>query len=171
MAHPSVELIQSLRETARRLRNGAHYAWGHHGACNCGNLLQVITPLTEGEILHYAHLGNGEWTELAEEFCGVSNAPVSLVMSKLEQAGLTPTDIHHIEYLSDKQVLQYLPGGFRWLKRNVREDVILYFEAFADMLEEKLLKTVTIDMTAMISTSLTGKERVPKETEVLQAEC
>ncbi|MBL7707880.1 MAG: hypothetical protein JNJ86_02360, partial [Chitinophagaceae bacterium] len=60
---------------------------------------------------------------------------------------------------------------FRWLKRNVRENVILYFEAFADMLEEKLLKTVTIDMTAMISTSLTGKERVQSEAEVLQAEC
>lgn len=171
MAHPSIELINAFRKTAERLRNGAHYAWGHHGACNCGNLLQVITPLKEAEILRYAHSGNGEWTELAEEFCGVSNAPVSLVISKLEQAGLTPTDIHHIEYLSDKQVLQYLPGGFRWLKRNVREDVILYFEAFADMLEEKLLKTVTIDMTAMISTSLTGKERVQSETEVLQAEC
>lgn len=171
MAHPSIELINAFRKTAERLRNGAHYAWGHHGACNCGNLLQVITPLTEAEILHYAHLGNGEWTELAEEFCGVSNAPVSLVISKLEQAGLTPTDIHHIEYLDDKQVLQYLPGGFRWLKRNVRENVILYFEAFADMLEEKLLKTVTIDMTAMISTSLTGKERVQSEAEVLQAEC
>lgn len=171
MAHPSIELINAFRKTAERLRNGAHYAWGHHGACNCGNLLQVITPLTEAEILHYAHLGNGEWTELAEEFCGVSNAPVSLVISKLEQSGLTPTDIHHIEYLSDKQVLQYLPGGFRWLKRNVRENVILYFEAFADMLEEKLLKTVTIDMTAMISTSLTGKERVQSEAEVLQAEC
>ena len=171
MAHPSIELINAFRKTAERLRNGAHYAWGHHGACNCGNLLQVITPLTEAEILHHAHLGNGEWTELAEEFCGVSNAPVSLVISKLEQAGLTPTDIHHIEYLSDKQVLQYLPGGFRWLKRNVREDVILYFEAFAGMLEEKLLKTVTIDMTGMISTSLTGKERVQSEAEVLQAEC
>lgn len=171
MAHPSIELINAFRKTAERLRNGAHYAWGHHGACNCGNLLQVITPLTEAEILHYAHLGNGEWTELAEEFCGVSNAPVGLLVSKLEQAGLTPTDIHHIEYLDDKQVLQYLPGGFRWLKRNVRENVILYFEAFADMLEEKLLKTVTIDMTAMISTSLTGKERVQSEAEVLQAEC
>lgn len=171
MAHPSIELINAFRKTAERLRNGAHYAWGHHGACNCGNLLQVITPLTEAEILHYAHLGNGEWTELAEEFCGVSNAPVGLLVSKLEQAGLTPTDIHHIEYLSDKQVLQYLPGGFRWLKRNVREDVILYFEAFADMLEEKLLKTVSIDMSEMISTSLTGKERVQSEAEVLQAEC
>ncbi len=146
MAKPSIELIEACRETARRLRNGAHYAWGHHGACNCGNLLQVLTPLTEGEILRYAHTSAGEWTELAEEYCSASNAPVNLVMSKLEQAGLTPVDIHHIEYLSDKEVLNYLPDGFRWLKKNVRDDVILYFEAFANMLEEKLIQSIEIKM-------------------------
>jgi hypothetical protein len=145
MAKPSIELIAALRETALRLRNGAHYAWGHHGACNCGNLLQVLTPLTEGEILRFAHTGAGEWTELSEEYCAATNAPVNLVLSKLQQAGLTPTDIHHIEYLTDKEVLKHLPGGFRWLRRNVREDVILYFEAFANLLEEKLLQEVVIN--------------------------
>ena len=146
MAIPSLELVQAFRETARRLRNGAHYAWGHHGACNCGNLLQVITPLTEGEILRYAHSAVGEWKELAEEYCAASNAPVNLVMSKLEQAGLTPVDIRHIEYLSDREVLENLPGGFRWLKKNIREDVILYFETFAELLEEKLILSVDLDM-------------------------
>ena len=139
MAKPTIELIQALRETASRLRLGAHYAWGHHGACNCGNLAQVVTKLTEGEILRYAHHSNGEWTELAQEFCPVTNAPVNLVMTKLEAIGLTSTDIHHIEYLCNKEVLKRLPGGFRWLKRNKREDAIIYFETFADWLEEKLL--------------------------------
>ncbi len=123
-----------------------HYAWGHHAACNCGNLLQVITPLTEGEILRYAHTALGEWTELAEEYCATSNLPVNLVLSKLDQAGLTPVDIRHIECLTDREVLHHLPGGFRWLKKNVREDVILYFEAFADLLEEKLIQSVVINM-------------------------
>ena len=72
------------------------------------------------------------------EYCPSSGAPVDLLISKLEQAGLTPTDIHHIEYLSDRAVLEQLPGGFRWLKRNVREDVILYFEAYACLLEMQL---------------------------------
>lgn len=151
MAKPSIELIEAFRETAKRLRNGAHYAWGHHGACNCGNLVQVLTPLTEGEILRYAHTAKGEWTELAEEYCSVSDAPVNLVMSKLEQSGLTPVDIHHIEYLTDREVLNHLPGGFRWLKRNVREDVILYFEAFANMLEEKLAASIEINMDELTS--------------------
>jgi hypothetical protein len=150
MATPSIDLITAFRETARRLRSGVHYSWGHHGACNCGNLLQVLTPLTEGEILRYAHKAVGDWTELSEEYCATSNAPVNLVMSKLEQAGLTPVDIHHIEYLTEREVLNYLPGGFRWLKRNVREDVILYFEAFANMLEEKLILSVDIDMKELI---------------------
>jgi len=151
MAKASIALIEALRETARRLRGGAHYSWGHHGACNCGNLLQVLTPLTEGEILRYAHTGIGEWSELSEEYCAASNAPVTIVISKLEQAGLTPVDIHHIEYLTDRTVLHYLPGGFRWLKRNVREDVILYFEAFANMLEEKLIASVDLKMDDLLA--------------------
>jgi hypothetical protein len=151
MAQPSLLLINALRETADRLRAGVNYAWGHHGACNCGNLLQVLTPLTEGEILRYAHTANGEWTELAEEYCSATNAPVNMVMSKLMQAGLTSSDIHHIEYLSDRDVLDKLPGGFRWLKKNVREDVILYFEAFATLLEEKMIENVKIDLRELTS--------------------
>lgn len=139
-----MELIDALRTTAVRLKNGAFYAWGNHGACNCGNLLQSVALLSKEEILKYAQSGIGEWTELAEEYCGDTNAPVNLLLQKLEMLGLTPVDIHNIEYLQDKEILNALPGGFRWLKRNVREDVIVYFETFADMLEEKLISKIEI---------------------------
>ena len=138
MAHPSKQLINALRTTAIRLQNGAGYAWGNHGSCNCGNLLQVVTNLSRQEILTFAHTGIGEWTELAEEYCYVTDAPVQMLISSLEKLGLTPTDIHNLEYLEDKSVLRNLPGGFRWLKKNKREDVIIYFNAFADVLEAKL---------------------------------
>jgi len=144
MAYPNIELIAALRETASRLKNGAPYAWGNHGSCNCGNLLQVITDLSKEEILTYAHSGIGEWTELAADYCGITNAPVSLLLKKLQDAGLTPTDIHHLEYLDDRQVLNALPGGFRWLKRNQREDVIIYFETFAQLLEDRLIESVLL---------------------------
>jgi hypothetical protein len=144
MATPNIPLINALRETANRLRAGATYAWGNHGACNCGNLLQVITPLSRQEIMSYAQTGIGEWTELAEEYCGVTNAPVELMLSKLKEVGLTPSDVHNLEYLDNRDVLERLPGGFRWLKRNVREDVILYFETYANVLEEALLSRVDI---------------------------
>lgn len=150
MAHPTIELTEALRETARRLKNGAAYAWGNHGSCNCGNLLQVVTSLSKDEILSFAHSGIGEWTELAEDYCGVTNAPVGLLLSKLQQIGLTPTDIHNLEYLEDRTVLHNLPGGFRWLSRNKREDVIVYFETFARMLEDKLISNIQPDYAALL---------------------
>jgi hypothetical protein len=116
MAKPTRELVDALRATALRLQNGAHYAWGHHGSCNCGHLLQVLTRLDEKEILTYAHTAPGEWTELAAEYCGITQAPVSLLVKKLMEAGLTPTDIHHLEYLTDRTILERLPGGFAGYK-------------------------------------------------------
>jgi hypothetical protein len=144
MAHPNIDLINALREAAKNLRNGAHYAWGHHGSCNCGHVLQVVTQLSKEEIVRHAQTVYGEWTEIAEEYCGVTNAPAYLLVSRLEKMGLTPADIHNLEYLEDRAVLQNLPGGFRWLKKNVREDVIVYFETFASMLEEKLLAGIAL---------------------------
>jgi len=146
MALPTIELIEALRKAAGQIRNGAPYAWGNHGRCNCGNLLQALTGLSQEEILAYAHTGSGEWTELAQEYCGITRAPVDLLISRLNMAGLDPVDIHNIEYLEDRKVLNRLPGGFRWLKRNVREDVVDYFETYADLLEEKLLSSIRLDL-------------------------
>ena len=144
MAHPNLTLIGALRQAAANLRNGAPYAWGNHGSCNCGHVLQVVTHLSKEEILRHAHTGIGEWTEIAEEYCGVTAVPAYLMISKLEAIGLTPTDIHALEYLQDREVLEALPGGFRWLEKNKREDVIAYFEAMANLLEEKLLHYIDI---------------------------
>lgn len=150
MAHPTPELIDGLRKAAATLRKGDFYAWGHHGACNCGHLLQATTRLTKEEIVTYAHSGTGEWTELAEEACPVTDAPVNLLLAKLQQLGCTPTDIHNIEYLEDKEVLNRLPGGFRWLKRNIREHVIVYFETMAELLEERLVRSVQVNYEALL---------------------
>lgn len=153
MANPNIELIDALRTTANRLKKGGYYAWGNHGACNCGNLVQSLTHLNKEEILKYAQTGIGEWTELAEEYCEETNAPVNLLIQKLEMAGLNSTDIHNIEYLSDRTVLNALPGGFRWLKRNARKDVVLYFETFADILEDKLLSKIEIQYDELLKQS------------------
>ncbi len=142
MAEPNIKLIEALRETAGRLRNGAYYAWGHHGGCNCGNLLQVVTQHSKEEILKFAHTGIGEWTELSEDYCPVNDKPVDYIVSQLCRLGLTTSDIHNLEYLEDREVLENLPGGFRWLQKNVREDVIVYFGEFADLLERKLLENL-----------------------------
>jgi hypothetical protein len=151
MAHPNITLITALRNAATQLKEGAHYAWGHHGACNCGNLLQVITKLSKEEILTYAHTSPGEWTEIAEESCQITHTPAGLLIQQLESIGLTTTDIRHIEYLTDRAILEQLEGGFRWLKRNERADVIAYFEAFARLLEDQLVANVQIDFHTLVS--------------------
>jgi hypothetical protein len=156
MAFPNLTLIGALRQAATRLRNGAPYAWGHHGSCNCGHVLQVVTHLTKEEILKSAHTGLGEWTELAEEYRGVTNLPADLMISKLQAIGLTPTDIHCLEYLKDREILNNLPGGFRWLQKNNREDVIIYFETMADMLEQKLLFHIPLPEMAPVSVPVQG---------------
>src|SRR5687768_9513528 len=142
----TLTLIEGLRTAADNLRNGAFYAWGHHGACNCGHLLQVVTHLNRQEIQTYAQTGSGEWTEIVEEACDVTGVPLGLLITKMRALGLTNTDIHNLEYLEDRSVLNNLPGGFRWLKRNKREDVILYFETYADLLEEKFISQVAIQI-------------------------
>jgi hypothetical protein len=144
MAHPNFTLIGALRQAAKNLRDGAYYAWGNHGACNCGHVLQVVTHLSKEEILRYAQTGIGEWTEIAEDYCKVSRAPAHMLIAKLEGIGLTPADINSLEYLKDRNVLNNLPSGFRWLKKNVREDVIVYFETFAQVLEDRLLMLIEI---------------------------
>lgn len=144
MAHPNIKLVNALRQAADNLRNGADYAWGHHGSCNCGHILQVITRLNKQEILEHAQTVCGEWTEIAEEYCGITNAPAYFLISELENLGLTPTDIHNLEYLQDRSVLEALPGGFRWLKRNLREGVIVYFETMANMMAEEALEKVEL---------------------------
>jgi hypothetical protein len=148
MANANSFLINALRQTARRLASGSEYAWGNHGSCNCGNLLQVITALNRKEILRLAHTGIGEWTELAEDYCNVSNLPADQLISHLIEAGLTPSDIHNIEYLEDREILERLPGGFRWLKRNERADVILYLDVMANLLEEKLIAESAVQSTS-----------------------
>jgi len=146
-------LIEGLRTAATNLRSGAFYAWGHHGACNCGHLLQVITKLSKEEIQTYAHTGYGEWTEIVEESCAVTGIPLGLLITELRSLGLTNTDIHNLEYLEDRAVLEHLPGGFRWLKRNQREDVISYFETFANLLEDKMI--AAIDLPAFVDLEMT----------------
>ncbi len=66
------------------------------------------------------------------------------MLKKLQNIDLAPTNIHNIEYLEDHQVLNRLPGGFRWLKKNKREDAIIYLQTFADMSVAQLIGLINI---------------------------
>lgn len=135
MAKPSSALVRLLRETADRLAGGAAYSWSHMGRCNCGHLAQTVTRLDPAEI-HRRALARraGEWREQANDYCGASGVDFEYVLDALFEIGLSPRDVQHLEYLSDPVVLAALPGGFRDLRRNERDDVVLYLRTWADVL-------------------------------------
>ncbi len=144
MARPTPELIYALRKTASNLQQGAPYQWGHMGGCNCGNLAQELTKLDKDQIHRYAMQRHGDWNEQAEDYCETSQMPIDLLINELLNAGLMLEDLKHLERLDDRQVLLRFPLGERFLKHNVRKDVIAYMNAWAELLEEQLLEKITL---------------------------
>jgi hypothetical protein len=151
MARPTPELIEALRRTALKLKNGAPYQWGHMGGCNCGNLAQELTKLNRDQIHQYAMQRYGDWNEQVEDYCSTSQMPIDLVINEMLNAGLMLEDLKHLEKLDDRQVLVRFPLEARFLKHNVRDDVVAYMNAWADLLEEQLLEKITLpDFQAMV---------------------
>ena len=144
MAQAKIELIAALRQTADKLQNGSSYMWGHMGSCNCGNLAQELTQKTKAEIHAYAMQGRGDWNEQLNDYCRVSAMPIDLLIFEMLTAGFSLDDLKNLEKLSDRAVLSRLPIEKRYLRHNVREDVIVYLQEWASMLEEQLLETIKL---------------------------
>jgi len=135
MAHRTHRLIAALRTTAARLDGGAAYQWGHLGQCNCGHLVQTVCGLPTRVIHEWALEREGDWEQLANDYCPTSGHHIDDVIAALLALGMTTDDIGHLEKLDDPRVLDGLPGGARWLRRNDRADVVLYLETWAALLE------------------------------------
>ena len=131
---PSV-LITRLRETARRLRDTDDYRWTHQGRCNCGHLAQTLTGLTAARIHQMAVQSEGEWLDHAHEYCETSQQPIDQVIKQMLSFGLTVDDLADLEYLRSPEVLPWLPPNQRQPDYRRKEDVIAYFETWADVLE------------------------------------
>ena len=138
MARPSRSLVSALRGTAARLASSATYAWGHLGMCNCGHLVQTLCTIPPARIHAIALEGDGDWETLANAYCPTSGHAIDDVITALVEAGLSTDDIGHLEKLDDPAILAVLPGGHRWLRRNDREDVIIYLLTWAGLLEAEL---------------------------------
>jgi hypothetical protein len=137
MAKPSPELIAALRRTADRLQKGALYQWGHMGSCNCGHLAQELTRYSKAEIHQRALLSrSGDWNEQLIDYCPTSGLPLDDVIGELLEAGLDIDDLKHLERLSDPKILQHLPPAERYLRHNLRNDVVKYLQLWAHALED-----------------------------------
>lgn len=138
MAQPDPRLIENLRKTTQRLKDGAQYEWGHMGRCNCGHLIQTVTDMSDYEIVRSIDFELDEWTEHAKLYCDGTNHKVDDIFHSLEDIGFDYKDIVNLEYLSDPHVLSTLPSDRRYLRRNNLDDVIVYMETLADVLEKEL---------------------------------
>lgn len=144
MARASFEVIDALRRTAKKLQSDAPYMWGHMGSCNCGNLAQEITQLTKAQIHAYAMQGRGDWNKQLNEYCGTSQLPMDLLIHELLTSGFELIDLKNLEKLGDDAVLERLPIEKRYLKHNVREDVVVYLNEWASLLEEQYLDSIQL---------------------------
>ncbi|MBB3698980.1 hypothetical protein KMW28_08595 [Flammeovirga yaeyamensis] len=139
MAKSNQLLINKLREAAENITSG-DYMWGHPGKCNCGHLVQAITPMNSKDIYQTAQRQKlDEWSEFANDYCPASGMPVDNMIDTLLDIGLEVDDIPHLEYLSNKKILKALPGGFRYLQKGNREDAAEYMQTWANVLEEELV--------------------------------
>ncbi len=146
MARSSLQLIDALRATALKLHGSNLYQWGHMGACNCGFLAQEITHLRKEEIHTRAMQSHGDWNEQLNDYCPTSGLPMDDLISELLVFGFDIDDLKHLERLSAPKVLQTLTPDKRNLTRNIKADVVLYINTWADLLEAELLNDVQLSI-------------------------
>jgi hypothetical protein len=144
MAKPSIEVVIILRNTAKKLAQSNHYQWGHMGLCNCGFLAQEISHLRKEEIHSWAMQGQGDWSEQLNDFCPTSGLPMDSLIAEMLDCGFDRNDLITLERLSAHEVLHTLPVNERNLMHNVKKDVVRYLNAWADLLELKLLDDIKL---------------------------
>jgi len=175
MAEASNRLIVALRQTAARLaRKETTYQWASFAHCNCGHLAQTITGLDPADIQRRAMRREGDWGHQArsvtprkfpdfdyadrpaldegawEPFdvgaCTVTGAPLDDVLTEMYELGLEPSDVGHLERLSDPAVRRRLGNNTRYFPHHRRENVVAYLEAWADLLEARLEGAIAEDV-------------------------
>lgn len=144
MAVATLNLIDTLRQTAKKLEGSTHYQWGHMGLCNCGFLAQKITRLRKDEIHQRAMERYGDWNEQLNDYCPDSGMRMDDLISEMLVFGFDVCDLKHLEKLSDPYVLQALPLEERNLRHNCREDVVIYLRTWALRLEQDLAAAIEL---------------------------
>lgn len=145
MAHHTLSVIQALRDTAHRLAAQAPYQWGHMGSCNCGHLAQTITKLTKGELHARAMQRYGDWERQLIDYCPTSGLPIDATIDEMLALGFSRQDLTHLERLADPLILGAIPFERRnAMRHNQRDDVVLYLQTWATLLENELLASIQL---------------------------
>lgn len=146
MANASVEIIQALRNTAKRINQikGA-YNWKHLGTCNCGNLVQELTGQNAKQIHLEGIKKHGDWEMLVYLYNEESTYQIDQTIKSLLDLGFTLEDIVQLENLSNQEIINNISFLKQNLKRDNKQDVILYLETWANMLEEELIQQIEVE--------------------------
>lgn len=95
--------------------------------------------MTKGEIHSRAMRQYGDWNDQLNDYCPTSGLLMDDLISELLDAGLDIDDLKHLEKLSDRKILEFLPSGRRHLAQNIKRDVVEYIRTWADLLESELI--------------------------------
>ena len=142
MAQASFGIVRALRDAASALGGSNDYQWGHMGSCNCGFLAREITHLKKHEIHSRAMFRSGDWSDQLNDYCPDSGLAMDDLISDLLAFGFDIDDLRHLEKLSDPKITTSFPD--KYLRFNVKTDVIRYMSRWADMIESGILKEVMI---------------------------
>lgn len=89
------------------------YKWDKPSTCNCGIVISAIAESRNALPLFLFARGQTTykperhtWRELCQNSCSVTGKPLTEVFQQLEEMGLSPKDIVHLEYMTNKAILQ-----------------------------------------------------------------
>lgn len=131
-------MAEALRKAANKIEK-ERYSWKDLGHCNCGNLAQVVTGKSGKEILRQGIKKHGDWQMLVGLHRENSMYEIDHVIDSMIEIGFRLDQISKLETLSDQEILNEIGVD---LRRDKREDVILYLNTWADLIERenKLIK-------------------------------
>ncbi len=169
-------LIKTFREVADLVESEAvTYAWDKGSQCNCGIVARHILGYSKDEMSNaLISIGNGTgmWSDHAEKNCSISNISHNNIFKILLDAGLKFKDFHHLEFLSDPQILKrsnIVPYGSKTKDNGSfdghykqKENFIAYIRAWADMLQEEEDK-LDFEAQKVAATILAAMEKVEPE--------
>jgi len=136
--NPKKQLINALRESALEIKSNKNYHWGHMGKCNCGFLAQKLSPFSPEEIHKIAMQGSGDWNDQIADYCPNSGYPMDRLLFDLLQFGIKMEELSALERLSDPKVLKETRKVKAYLEFNNPDDVSLYMNTWAYILEKEL---------------------------------
>lgn len=114
------KLLKALKTSVALLESGTvNYYWYQPMSCNCGIVAQTIMGATPNNLKlmlptdklkelydNDLHLSSPTWSNMVYNFCPVTGEPLYDVFKILDNNGLSRIEIGHLEFLSDKKILE-----------------------------------------------------------------